>query len=1268
MTTLAGSPGQKGSADGLGSEARFDHPFALTADASGNLFVVEASNHTIRKITPGGLVTTLAGLAGATGSNDGAGSAARFNSPRGIAVGAAGNVYVSDSSNHTIRMITPAGEVTTLAGVAGVRGTVDATSSAARFSYPGPLSAGAGGNLYVAESFAGETCRIRTITPGGTVTTLAGQVGVCGSVDGTGSSARLSGVTGLAVSPTGTAYFLEVGYVTALRAMAADTTVTTMFPASGPSYPSQNDGAGAAAQFLSPGAAAFHLGEVWVTDGMKTRRVTPGGVVRSDQQVDAVRGVAFDSAGTMYLTIGCGVQKGPSTLAGAFPAVLPEQCGSIDGAGTAARFSRAVGLAVNNAGTVYVADNGNSTIRAITPAGDVTTLAGLAGNPGSSDGAGSTARFSVPAGLVVDGSGDVYVADSGNHTIRRVTPAGVVTTFAGVAATPGSSDGTGSAARFSEPYGLTIDGSGNLFVSELGNSTIRRITPAGEVTTIGGLAPFVGRADGVGAAARFSSPKGIAADAAGTLYVVDSGNYAVRQGFLGSAIAPTITTQPASQSVAAGQTVQFTVAASGTPQPGYRWQVQGFVSGESWLDLPNFAPFSGVSTPTLTLAPASPQETGFRFRCVITNLAGTATSEAATLTVSSLTLIPFVLTFGATKAGAFGDLITVTPAQTVSVSYNAPSVPVWTATVDQPWLQVFNGSGTGAGHFVVRVINPANVIGSSTSLSGSVTVTAVNVGLTATIAIALRVQLAGTSLAPVGVFDTPVNNATIQGSIAVTGWALDDVGVERVEIWRDRAAGETTPVYTGSGPGDGKIFIANALFVSGARPDVERLFRNEPQANRAGWGYLMLTWGLWNLGNGPFTLYAFAYDANGHYTTVGTKTVTANNAGAIKPFGALDTPTYGQTVTGAFWNYGWALTPNPNAVDTRTCAITNGNVFMAVDSGALTPVIYGDLRTDIAASFHGFSNGTNAGGAWLLDSTALSDGVHQIGWYVVDSCGRADGIGSRFFTVLNGSSLTAADAGTRRRGLAIQEGGRTQSDPAVQTDGAHGIQRVAGDAPATTVTARTTGGEWRAVPPSAAGVHVVAVGQSERVEVHLPPADGVTYTGAQIVNGETRALPLGSSLDAEQGIFYWQPAAGFLGGFDLAFTRTDGGRVRVRVVVGPSMRLAIDTPADGVVSQQTVVVAGWAIDLASTDGSGIDTVHVWAYPTAGGDPVFLGVASIGDARPDVAAIYGQQFERSSFSLVAPPLALGTYDIVVYPHRAATNAFDGAQVVRVTVVP
>jgi sugar lactone lactonase YvrE len=203
--------------------------------------------------------------------------------------------------------------------------------------------------------------------------------------------------------------------------------------------------------------------------------------------------------------------------------------GSADGSGSAARFNGPEGVACDAAGTVYVADAGNFTIRRIGPDGQVSTLAGEAGSSGSADGIGSAARFAFPTGVACDADGNVFVADRENCTIRRVTPAGVVTTVAGKAGSWGSRDGHASAARFNGPEGIACDAAGNLFVAEFGNSTIRKITPAGRVTTVAGKAGSTGSADGTGSAARFNGPMGIACDAAGNLYVADHNNNMIRK-------------------------------------------------------------------------------------------------------------------------------------------------------------------------------------------------------------------------------------------------------------------------------------------------------------------------------------------------------------------------------------------------------------------------------------------------------------------------------------------------------------------------------------------------------------------------------------------------------------------------------------------------------------------------------------------------------------------------------------------------------------------
>src|SRR6202043_3983058 len=213
-----------------------------------------------------------------------------------------------------------------------------------------------------------------------------------------------------------------------------------------------------------------------------------------------------------------------STLAG-----LAGSAGSADGSGSAARFRSPRGVTVDSAGTVYVADTDNHTIRKITPTGGVSTLAGLAGISGSVDGTGNTARFNFPNDIAVDSGGNLYVSDAFNNTIRKITPAGVASTLAGLAGNAGSADGTGGAARFNFPDGVAVDSTGNVYVADTNNSTIRKITPAGVVTTLAGSAGNAAYVDGAGSAARFNFPSGAAVDNTGNVYVADTGNNIIRK-------------------------------------------------------------------------------------------------------------------------------------------------------------------------------------------------------------------------------------------------------------------------------------------------------------------------------------------------------------------------------------------------------------------------------------------------------------------------------------------------------------------------------------------------------------------------------------------------------------------------------------------------------------------------------------------------------------------------------------------------------------------
>ena len=200
--------------------------------------------------------------------------------------------------------------------------------------------------------------------------------------------------------------------------------------------------------------------------------------------------------------------------------------GFTNGSGTGAAFNQPTGVAVDAAGNVYVADYRNSVIRKITPAGVVTTFAGGV-LPGSANGTGTYATFNQPTGIAIDATGNLYVADCNNHLIREITPAGVVTTLAG-SGVIGSANGTGAAASFNYPQGLAIDAQGNVYVADYGNNQIRKISPAGAVTTLAGNGSQ-GFGNGVDTAATFYEPTSVAVDASGNVYVADFGNDLIRE-------------------------------------------------------------------------------------------------------------------------------------------------------------------------------------------------------------------------------------------------------------------------------------------------------------------------------------------------------------------------------------------------------------------------------------------------------------------------------------------------------------------------------------------------------------------------------------------------------------------------------------------------------------------------------------------------------------------------------------------------------------------
>jgi len=630
VTTLAGSAGVTGSANNTGTNALFFHPMGLAVDAATNLYVADYGNQLIRKISPALAVTTLAGSAGVFGATNGTGTAAQFYNPEGVAVDASSNVYVADTGNADIRMITSGGVVTTLAGAAGSLGGTDAVGTNALFYQPTGVAVNGSGILYVSDYF-NNTIRQVTIS-GGAVATLAGLAGAAGSADGAGSSARFWGPQSLAVKGSGPVYIADTAN-SAIRVMTPSGGVTTL--AGSPSDGSIN-GSTSAARFYSPQNMAIDSGSnIYVADTQNSviRKITPYGVVSvyagsvgvfgsangtgGNALFSGPQGIAVDSSGTVYVA-----DTGNDTIrtitsggvVGAFAGAAGNP-GNADGANSTVQFYQPEGVAVDSAKNVYVADTWNHTIRKITPGGVSSTLAGLAGTFGSFDGTNTGARFNCPAGVAVDSSGNVYVTDYNNNTIRKVTAAGVVTTIAGYAGSWGSADGLNNAALFYGPSGIAVNGAGTLYVVDSGNSTLRQITPGSgnwTVTTVAGLPGVSGSLNGTGSSAEFYYPAGVTVDNSGYIYVADAGNNTIRS----QGIPPSILTQPLSQTNVAGSLTTFTVSPYGSSPFTYIWQSNG-------------TNYPASSSPTLVTSNAG------TYDVIITNIVGQTNSAIATLTLTN---------------------------------------------------------------------------------------------------------------------------------------------------------------------------------------------------------------------------------------------------------------------------------------------------------------------------------------------------------------------------------------------------------------------------------------------------------------------------------------------------------------------------------------------------------------------------------------------------------------------------------------------------------
>lgn len=560
IATVAGTGAAGYSGDGgPASSAQLNGPFGLAVDTAGNLYIADANNNCIRRVSANGAITTVAGNTARGFLGDG--SPARdawLNAPEGVTVDSASNLYIADTYNNRIRKVTSDGKINTVAGSGNeIFAGDDGPAIDAGMGLPPDVAVDRLGNLYIAD-FGGS--RIRLVS-NGIITTVAGSSNGAPPVDGQEAvNLRFSGPTGVAVDSNGAIYFGEgsIGSGSGLARgvfkiwkVASDGVLTTL-AGNGTENFAGDGGAATAAQLNTPTAVALDFqGNLYIADSLnnRVRQVAPGGTIGTfagtgvpgfavdsgppaGAQFNTPEGVGVDPAGIVYIvdTLNSRVRQ----LAPGGNILTYAGNGNASYFGDGLPASRAAinhpeGIALDAAGNVYIADTLDNAVRKVSN-GTITTFAG-SGPPGfGGDGGPATgARLDHPGAVAVDAAGNVYVADTGNNRVRRIDPLGGITTVAGNGDTTfGGDGGPALSASLSGPRGVAVDRAGNLYIADTGHNRIRRVT-GGTITTIAGNGTCCYSGDGGSApGAQLNMPRGLWVDAGGSVYVADSGNQAIR--------------------------------------------------------------------------------------------------------------------------------------------------------------------------------------------------------------------------------------------------------------------------------------------------------------------------------------------------------------------------------------------------------------------------------------------------------------------------------------------------------------------------------------------------------------------------------------------------------------------------------------------------------------------------------------------------------------------------------------------------------------------
>jgi uncharacterized protein (TIGR03437 family) len=806
---------------GAGSNAALRQPVGMTMDRSGNLYFADSGNDRIRKVSPNGVITTVAGSGDRGFSGDGGpATKAMLNEPTGIAVDPAENVYFADFGNHRVRRVSPDGTISTVAGngAAGFSGDGGPAASAS-LRNPAGVVLDTAGNLYFADSgnnrirqvsatnatistiagngaaaFAGDggpaasaslvspygitmdpagdlfiadngNNRIRKVAPNRMISTVAGNGVAAFSGDGgPAANAALASPFGAAVDPGGNLLIADYGNMR-VRKVAPNGTITTMAGNGAYRFSGDNGPALSAALDNPEGLTVDRGGNLYFADtaNNRVRKVAANGTIGtvagngldgfSGDNVTAAASalsepgdVSVDGAGNLYIAASGGNRILKVSPGGTLTTVAGNGAGAFSGDGGSAAMASLhlpSGVAVDSAGNLYIADAGNNRIRRVTPAGTISTVAGngVAGFSGDG-GMAANAALSSPSDVTVDGNGNLYVADTLNNRIRKITPNGTITTLAGDGASRFSGDGgPASGASLNSPYGVAVDGAGGVYIADSSNNRVRKVTPDGIINTVAGngTAGFLGDG-GPAIRASLTLPVAVAVDAAGSLYISDYGNHRIRKVVPSSGVSLKISTTSLGFSGIAGGTpppvglisvsasitgVAFTAASSDdwlsvTPAGGSApstLQVSvdpsgltpGDYQGTITISAPDATPSRAIVNVTFTVQPATPPMLNVSSRALSLTAPQGSDASSAPLQIQNVGggALPYSATFSTVSGGPW---LSISPSSGVAL----PAAPATLTVAATPGSL---GPGTYQGNIAITGAGTTIVVNVTLSIS-----------------------------------------------------------------------------------------------------------------------------------------------------------------------------------------------------------------------------------------------------------------------------------------------------------------------------------------------------------------------------------------------------------------------------------------------------------------------------------------------------------------------------------------------------------------------